>query len=413
MLQIEVPRLQFRKSRSDLAIKNSTKDGVNFLRKSSISTNCLLIGIHSLRFNYLLTVKIHLLIRIGFAPDNPYNTIGLLKWSFGTGTYHYIDAASKKPYIYYPIIKWSPGSRYLSYLRGGNAFGDYNGDAYQLNVCDLETYQDRQVMANAGLEWSWTYHGSILCSPIKPEQASDVALRLARPSVYEADVAAGAPRKLFDGGYFAHESPDGKWVAFCDWPGKLLEDGASKEVENNSQRGLFLFYKPTGKRVFVGELKLAEGSVPILQWSTDSQSLYVLEQNGAQQSTTATLSRMDMEQQQLRPLATLSIERGEGVDHGLAGIFQSRGIAADNRYLYFDAVQIISGPQGYVNTLRTLIAVDTQTGKQTPIARLKNIANANPDWDWHDDSGVNPAFVAAQKIENVLPSINAATAPRS
>lgn len=182
-------------------------------------------------------------------------------------------------------------------------------------------------------------------------------------------------------------------------------------MQDNSQRGLFLFYRPSGKRVFVGDLKLEEGSVPLLQWAADGQSLFVMEQEGAQQGATGTLYKMDLEQQQLKPLATLFIARAAGVEHGPAGVFQQRGVAANGRYLYFDAVQIISGPQGYVNTLRTLLAVDARTGEQTPIARLKNIANANPNWDWHDETGINPAFAAAQKIEAALPAINA-PAPR-
>ena len=237
------------------------------------------------------------------------------------------------------------------------------------------------------------------------KRPSSVASRLERPSVYEFEFSNGALKKCFDGGYFAQESPDGRWIAFCDWPGKLLETNAPEEVQENAHRGLFLFDKTTGKRVWAGELELKAASTPLIQWSNDSKELFVLEQDSAVQGVKGTIYKMNIQEQELKPFLTLSLERAKDIDSGPAGFFQLRGISSGGDYLYLDKVQVISGPQGYIHTLRTLLSIETHTGQQAPVAQLMNIANENPDWDFHDDSGINPAFVAAQKIEDALPAI--------
>jgi hypothetical protein len=363
--------------------------------------------LHTPQFSY---DKKSILIRIGSAPADRFGTIGLLLWNLQSGTFHYVNAAGHAPFIYYPAIQFSPGSRYLSYLKGGNAFGDYDQwtKSYRLYICDLRTYQDRLIAVDAGQNWSWTCHGSVLFTRFEAKDAYAVAQRTARPSIYEADAKGSLPKKIFSGGYFAQESPNGQWIAFCDWPGTLIDMDAPQSVKDNTERGLFLFNRASKMRTFIGPLKLEFGQPPLLQWSPDSKELFVLDSWQDAQTLNGTIYKVEIEQPKLKKLSEFSLIRPKDVDStNKVGFFMFRGCSPSGQYVYVDTVQVIDGPQGYVNTRRTLVSVDTTSGQQTSIAQLTNIANANPDWDWHDDSGINPAFAAAEKIENALPVLRA------
>ena len=352
-----------------------------------------------------------IVIKDGYPPDDRWNSNNLFLWDIKKGR---LRLGPYQPMnfqpdggIMLPELKWSPGSRFLSYMRGGNTIGDYdpNSHPYKLTILDVPSRQERMILDDAGLHWSWTYKGNLLFSLVPPKNAYSVFYRNGRPSVYEANALRGKPTKLFDGGYYAHESPDGEWIAFCDWPGSLFDaKGASKELQENPQRGVFLFHKPTKRRVFVGELELGESvypaDAPLFQWSPDGKTLYVLETTDSESQgvVKGQIYRMDIEQQQLQPLSVLEFKPLRGI-----GYFRSRGISPDGSKLYYEIREAIDGPRGFPNRQYTLLSVNTVDGKQTPIARLKNIASENPDWDFHDESGVNPAFTAAQKIEEALP----------
>ncbi len=353
------------------------------------------------------------IIRDGYPPDDRYNGNKLFLWELGAGKLHFIlPAAADVPRnvprgndsIMLPYLSWSPGSRYLSYMRGGNTFGDYDSrsEPYELYCMDSTTRLDHRVMQNAGLHWSWTYHGQLLCSLVKPENQGRLAERSGRPSVYAVNAQGGQPKKLFDGGTYAQESPDGKWIAFCDWPGDLFDaTNPSDALQKQKEKGLFLFYKPLKKRIFVGALQLEDAGwpadAPLLQWSPDGRQLYVLDSTRDQGQVKGMVYRMEMEQQQLEPLSQLSFVPQAGY-----GYFRDRGISPDGQTLYYEWREGVNGPSSQINQKFTLIGVSSRTGAQTPLASLMNIASENPDWDFHDESGINPALAQAEKRENAL-----------
>lgn len=359
----------------------------------------------------------------GFSNPERFNNFGVYIWDFSKK--QVLDAISKESVnkdtqpTFYQRVLWSPGSRFLSYLRGGNALGDYDKwtKPYELHVCDTRTNIERLIATDAGHYWSWTHNGTLLFSYLKPQNAYEVAFRRARPSIYEADTKGTKPVKLFDGGYFAQQSPDGDWIAFCDWPGVLTDTpDATKGIKDNQERGIFLFHRPTKKRVFVGKLRLQVGQPPLLQWMPNGKSLFVLESAETSERTlTGTMWKMEIEQQTLNKFVDISISGGEGTPlAGKPGYFTLRGTSPDNRYLYVETVVVTDVYKASVpntastpNTQRTLIAVDTETGKQTPMARLTTHIGYDDDWDWHDDSGINPVFAAAEKTEAKLPPISA------
>ena len=348
-----------------------------------------------------------LVFNIGYLPDERISGHGNMLWNMKVNTLRMFEGVGNFSPRLFPRVLWSPGGRYLSLLSQGDAFGEFSDEQgqpyaswYRLDLYDAHTGLEKTLAHNINTDWSWTHHASLLYSPTTPQQASQVNDRVARPSIYEVDCAKGQSHKLFDGGYYALESPDGQWVVFADWPGPLLE--AENEVPDVSQKqiqaGLYLFNRRTNQRQFVGALPV-QNFFGRMQWLPDSHTLFVSCNIGLLSQSKSMLWRLSTDRPKLEEVGVWT------------GSISFRGTSSDGRYIYASRNERIEGPKpsapgiGYIHTRHTLTFVESATGKQTDIAHLFNYANENPDWDFHDDSGLNPAFVAAQKIEEALPAI--------
>ena len=376
-----------------------------------------------------------MVFRVGYPPDDLRNSFYLMLWDLPKAELRIPapDAPTDYPSSgqigrYFPAIQWSPGSRYIGSLVGGDVTGGYfdrlgnpySSDGYSLYVYDAKTHErERRLSANAGQSWSWTNNGKVLFSKVTTEQSGLLKQRLARPSIYEMGVNDAQPKKLFDGGYFAHQSPNGEWIAFVDWPGPsftslakpedLLKNPDSRpntKEEAEVQAGLYLFNRPSGRRVFVGPLQDIKRPVQ-MQWAPDGQTLYIAESFVSDGKIQGAVQRMTLEQQQLKPLSVITATDPLSTNNiSDTNWLTLRSTSPDGLYLYANRDEYYDGgPKRYVNTQHTYFAINTSNGETTEMAGLTNIVNENIDWDFHDDSGVNPAFAAAQKIENALPDL--------
>ena len=379
--------------------------------------------------------------RYGLPPDDNYNAFGIGIWNLKDGSMdelHIHTAAQIKaapdgilPNVAYfnPNVSWSPGSRYISYLRGGNSVGGYfdrMGAPYSDNGYELWTTDARsngyahRIAVNVGLAWSWTNHGTLLWNRVTAGGNEALRQRTGRPVVYESGASGGAPTKLFEGGYFMRESPDGQWIAFVDWPGFILgqdDPTPAQQAENAAVvPGVYLFNRATGQRVLAGAFPAAPPLAVQLQWTPDGQHLFVFntqEKTGALESgLEGALYRMDIDQQQLQRVGTLPVERPfRTINTTTDSWFLFRGTSPDGSRIYANTTNLIDGPPRYVNDRHTMWSIEAGTGVFSAMATLTDIANENPGWDFHDDSGVNPASAAAEKLENT-PVVRAPRARR-
>lgn len=346
-----------------------------------------------------------LLFRIGNSIPQRGDGFGIMLWNFAQRTIGRRQRDKNIAPPRYPRVVWSPGNRFFSYLTGGSAVGDYDGwfEPYALTIYDTRNNVERIIAPNVLLEWSWTYHGTLLYLPAQDIEA--IWRRTGRPTTYEAGLSGNKPQPLIEGGYFAHASPDNEWIAFCDWPGYLLSDPA-KKPHPEVQRGLYLFNRSTKTRVFVGALSLKDQV--LMQWSPDGQTLFVSDSSD-QEFSLYQLNLADLKDVPENPdEKTLPLKKIVTIPRAKDLAFLTfRGTSPDGTRFYVEEVfRLPSKDQALIPTRRVFTWVDAQTGKQTPFARVENFNDQ--DWDWHDDSGVNPAFEAAQKLEEALPPIVAA-----
>ena len=345
-----------------------------------------------------------LVFRVGY--KDSYNNI--LMWNLKAATWHQIPGGDPRAWRYLHDMIWSPGGRYMAHLTGSSgdgSFFDEQGKAfpegYMLTVFDTKIGQEKLLTTQVGTEFTWTNRGTILYSHMFGEQGEDVRNLRQRPAVYDMDVARGKSQKLFDGGFYAHESPDGKWIAFADWPGRIVgqEDPTPQQIEENNgiKAGIYFYHRPTKRRMLIGELPL-DLFAGRMQWLPNSRSLFVLclQRNPLNvDEVTNVLYRIDADQQQLKEVARF------------ASFLRFRGTSPDGKWLYTNANEQIDGPKFpnviYLHTQHTFSAIEAKTGKQFIIARLKNIANENVDWDFHDESAPDPNWRRAKPIEDALP----------
>lgn len=370
--------------------------------------------------------------RFGYPPDDTRNFFNLILWNLASGEisrpklYSKEEAKQEEPQpssapYFNSGVSWSPGGRYISYTRGGNSVGGftdalgnlYSEDGYELWLNDTKVPDSfaRRLATNIGLSWSWTHRGTLLFSPLDAGATEAVRLRWARPSVHEVDLKSGVKTKLFDGGYFAHESPDGQWIAFVDWPGPVIgqsQPTPQQEAENAQVKpGVYLFHRPTKRRVLVGEFPATPPFSVALQWTPNSQRLLVFNtQEKAGAGLDGVIYRMDITQQTLEKVGQLEVTRPfQTTNTSNFGWFEFRGTSPDGRRAYANTSQYIDeGPSQYVNLRHKMWSIDTETGQPSLMASLTDIATENPGWDWRDESGINPAFAAAQKVEESLPT---------
>ncbi len=320
-------------------------------------------------------------------------------WQLQQGRLRYVSRILKFRHLF-----WSPGSRYISYIQGGDAFtNDNSNDPQTLCALDTTNRQSAQIMREPGLSWSWTYDGHLLCARVPRDQK---LASHARPSVYRVAANGAAPEKLFDGGYYAHQSPDGQNIVFCDWAGELLEpQTASDALKNNAQQGLFVWNTVTKSRTFLGPLAVGSmqtpRAAPQMIWSSDNKRVFVLVPGRLGAQVVGRIYLADVAAKTCKALGQVAFTPSLDL-----GWFEPRlQLSPDEKRLYLDARERINGPEGVSNLRYTLWQMNTADGEAVPLARLTNLADENPDWDFHDDSGVSSAFVTAQKVEDALPAL--------
>lgn len=315
-------------------------------------------------------------------------------------------------------ILWSPGSRFLSYTHGGRS---YNGplahapDPYELWCLDIPSRREHLVIKNPGFDWSWTYHGQILCSTSTSDSKAPTE-HSPYSSIYEVNATGGTPRKLFERGFLPSESPDGRWIAFYDWPDVWYRVDLNSDTQNMTHDGLkprlCLFDRNTHKRQWVGILNVENDGKPSwyspeMQWSLDGKALFVLVQFiDSSDQRTATLYRMDQSSHALSVVVTFKSEESRTDPYRF---FRLRGISADSTHLYVECIiSVLDVPNP--STRSILYSINARTGNQVALAQIFNISGINCAWDFRDNVPLNPTSVAAEKLENAL-SNNTKSAP--
>ena len=214
-------------------------------------------------------------------PGNIDSTYQLLLWSRKTKRLWKVPGKR----LCYPLTAWSPDSRKIAYIQGGDAAGDESftagsmaipmGPIY-LCVYDLSTGQSRQLarLTEGSSDFAWLSSGFLLYTRNSEKK---MGLTFYQNADIEKVSRRGGPSQTLIGeGYGAEPSPSGRWIAFFAWPAGPLPKNATTGVAPPVRTGLVLYDTLSRKRRLIHPLK--QNDTPdVLCWSPDSRRLWSIQ----------------------------------------------------------------------------------------------------------------------------------------
>lgn len=343
-----------------------------------------------------------ILFKIGDAFDST-GTFNLYLWDMAVGRLSEVLSED----ISFSNVLWSPDSRYVAYVRGGDVAGRVRAKMLplRLRVLDLQTGHSRHVAKSGGVvDMVWTQQGTLLFTmypkhpkgqaeedePKDPKDPGDEAATgpQAPPqtSIYEAPGKGGAAKLVIANGQNPAPSPNGRWIAFIGSP-----DAAAGEAAALLSPRVYLFNRESRERVLV-DLPGAD----TLRWTPDSRFLVALDESYRESAEgaglgTAYISLIDPNTLKVKALATLQAEDHRPMSRIslTAPQFNPIKFSKDGRYLFVRVSEITGiNVKAMVNTVRkTLRAVDLSTGSVSTVARFDDPMGRVLGFDWHDMSG--------------------------
>ena len=311
----------------------------------------------------------------------------------------------------YPIIKWSPDSRYIAYIAGG----DYKGDPYlsksakrsetyvkpqlpQLKVYDVHTRRSRLILQDTTApEFAWTPENTLLLARQKRIRSQPDKAHANEPyehhAIYEAQISGGQPRLLIDNGSGdMSASPDGEWIVFdSDWathtavPAGGIEDvetapSKATEAEKAAKPTLpskaevtvtkagYYLYNRREKKLYPSEFKSYRSPV----WTPDSKRLVLLSQGYDMEKGRGggLLYVYDLASkvQKVYSLGTVQDFKPVNVDQ-----FEFLDISLDGRFAYVARKNTTGiGDDGLYAQDLEVIAADLHDGTVSTLCKLKN-----------------------------------------
>ena len=303
-------------------------------------------------------------------------------------------------------VYWSPDSKWIAYVRGGDRGGRVwpNMMYPQLRLLNVDTGRSRRVTRNFGVvrDMAWTSQNTLLFvmlpkdrMPLQEEEEQDKATdpepdEPAQASIFEATPGRGTkPSLVIADAERPVPSPDNRWIAFARWSSKGTGDPAQQ---------LCVFDRQSGAIKMLAEQKLG-----FVLWTPDSRQLVVVKTLyfGSARGE-AQVSVIDIQTGARRDVATL-----EAHDYKpLSGSedkaqFKALKLSRDGRFLfvYVAEIGLLGPPVGEKDPRNqiSLQAVDLSDGSITTVARFDSPGPSIMGLDWHDESGVESGLAISSR----------------
>lgn len=340
----------------------------------------------------------HVLFKFG-SPD----TYGSYQLHVLDTTSNTVRLVSQRKLIYRKTI-WSPDSKYIAYVSGGDAQGrTIQGEWYlgplRLYICHWKTGKESLVTENDTVRGSfaWAAPHTLLYAALSeseqevmeklPQQSDAVKNQQPikqqagvnpRPSIYEYSVEQDKSQLLIRDGYRPIPSADGQWIAFFgseqpDKPYPLVRSW----MERPGDAVLTVAEREGRERK---ALTLESGLYPYVVWAPDGRHLLTIQdiEDGVVNGQ-AKVTEWDAQTGKLRVVTILQEKNfGRAISDFKPLTFSSNGAT-----LFFTAFELIGRrieeTRGTFMTERnSLHAIDVPTGNISPIAQFKR--NWGIDW---------------------------------
>ena len=293
------------------------------------------------------------------APSVPTDVYSFCVWHKATGTVQQGPQGLR----YVPTF-WSPDSKFLAYIRGGDTDGreildqgDQNQDApLQLRIFDTFTGTGRLVAEHPLLDnIAWMRPDVLLYSKtVQPVPLLfDMPNQASQPNIFAYSLRTGTSKLLIGSGFSPAASPDAKNIAFLGW------GPAAPQTSSSTAFGIYLYNLHKKTQALVCPLPAA-GERDQLLWMPDNKNLLVLRVLSHGTNLEAHLVRVDTLSRATRQLALLTVSNAKPRTHPAAA-FQWKGFSE-------------SGNAVFIATDEISREVNTQTGQSITHDSLYSIS---------------------------------------
>ena len=347
------------------------------------------------------------------------------------------ERPSDEPLSYF-YMTWSPNSRYVTYIKGGDIFGGEvlfggNYSPLQLYVYDRVGKSRQLIVQNSAVKRvSWTPQNTLLFSkfPMPPQPKPMVARRPAtaastpvststpsvtsaptpapRPDLYEVSVAAAMARGKATKGtkptsaqlvlrdaYRPVVSPDGRWIAcFSSTSTDVQQKGFVATSPFNadvpSEMWLCLYDRKTRKRLNIQQ----EGArFSELIWTPDSRKLVILTPNIiSSMEATCQISVANVVTGAVKPLATIEAHDYEPSPRSPVDLqFAPVRVSADGRTLLVKVAEDTEEDTFAKRSIQmiSLKSVSLETGVVMQLAQVETYYGI----DWQESTPQNKQYM--------------------
>ena len=246
------------------------------------------------------------LLGVGGA-GNATDTYLIHLWNIQTGRVE----QGPKEYVSYLNPRWSPDSKRIAYIVGGDIEGENQFLARtptSLRVYDVATGKSYVLKtAPSGpqvslAQFQWQNANSLLYAyyvlPTSVTQAKGEAARKRaaatlkpediRPSIFQVAATGGASTLVVKDGFRPMPSPDGRWIAFFGWPDvKEAQDEAKINPQSRYYGPRLFVWDRQVKRRFLVSPNIFLSNVQ-MKWTPDSHKLVLLQSSYNSQKTQGT-----------------------------------------------------------------------------------------------------------------------------
>lgn len=314
---------------------------------------------------------------------NRYDTFQLCFWDRTTNQ---VQVGPKD--INYRLVYWSPNSRYVAYILGGDIEGhDSPEHQLQLHIYDIKTHQSRFIARDSYVKkMAWTPQNELLYN-VKSSQPGSGLERAYEADLYTASVNKGDSRLLIKNAFNPLPSPDGKKVVFFAWP-------ESEEAEKNTdkakprvqaQLGLYSYDLNTQKRTLLRSPFSYRKFIGML-WVPDNQRLLLFQKLGESPSARAQVTVIDTTDSISKTLFTITANDFQAIGSRVETQpqFQPLTVSADGEMVLIEVSEIVDRDMPLLIEEKSIRAVSLSSGGVTTIVKVRTSLGI----DWFDETSV-------------------------
>ena len=325
-----------------------------------------------------------------FSPDGQYTTLkvgvpfggnyGFFLWNLQTQT---VTAGPKVP-LRFPRLSWSPNSKYIAYVQGGDEAGSTwnSSQTVGLYVFDVDKGTSTLVaQSKSAADLNWTNNNTLIYSTQKEVTASSESAgdlrspsRLAS-SIFEFDVTKNESQLVLKGGSQPLPSPGGKWILFRadkDFI-EALQKAEPKKQDAQMRKGAFVspWYLMNVDNKHYYNVPLNVRSYSDLIWTPDDEDIVELVR--LEDGKTAKLNIVNATSQQKSSLTSVTAQRNSRNDAFVEISLFS--ISKSGKFILVATTESgdIQPEGGLLDGYGFLLAVERDTGKIYRLVDSKNV----------------------------------------